>query len=244
MGERVVADLVAVAHQLTDNVGMPRDLTADDEERCADVRGAQHGGDLRCPARVGPVVERQRHAPPGRRLARDELAADRSQDRPQSRERRRSVDVVRLGARTDRVRRETFEEDERGDDQQAEAEQSPVGGWAPDAAPVRRAQGFFPCPSALPGTVATVVVVAVVVVVVVRFACPGATADFPRSVVDVCPGATPERPRVVVVFVCPGATADFPCAAADLVFVVAGAATGAGSAGTRSAGVGATGLGT
>jgi hypothetical protein len=74
--------------------------------------------------------------------------------------------------------------------------------WAPDAATVRRAQGFFPCPSALPGTVATVVVAVVVVVVVVRIVCPGATADFPRAgEVDVCPGAAPERPGDVVVFV-------------------------------------------
>jgi len=163
------------------------------------------------------------------------------------------VDVVRLGARTDRVRRETLEEDERGDDQQAEAEQPPVGGWAPDAAPARRAQGFFPCPSALPGTVATVVV-AVVVVVVVCFTWPGATA----AVVDTWPGAAPERPGavvvnvVVVVFVCPGATPDLPGAVelVDVLAAVAAAAAaaaapaGTGSAGTRSAGVGATGLGT
>jgi len=119
-----------------------------------------------------------------------------------------------------------------GDDQQAEAEQSPVSGWTPEAAPVERAQGFFPCPSALPGTVATVVVavVVVVVVVVVCFTCPGATVDFPRTrVVDVCPGATPERPGdVVVVFVCPGARADLPWATEGVV-LVAGAGTGAGS---------------
>jgi hypothetical protein len=51
---------------------------------------------------------------------------------------------VRLGACTDRVRREAFEEDERGDDEQAEAEQPPVGGGTPHAAPAERAQGFFP----------------------------------------------------------------------------------------------------
>jgi hypothetical protein len=54
------------------------------------------------------------------------------------------VRVVRLGARTDRVRCEAFEEDERGDDEQAEAEQPPVSGWTPDAAPAERAQGFVP----------------------------------------------------------------------------------------------------
>jgi hypothetical protein len=54
------------------------------------------------------------------------------------------MDVVRLGARADRVRREPLEEDQRGDDQQAEAEQPPVRGRAPDAAPAKRAQGFFP----------------------------------------------------------------------------------------------------
>jgi hypothetical protein len=52
--------------------------------------------------------------------------------------------------------------------------------WAPEAAPAERAQGFFPCPSALPGTVATVVVAAAVVVVV-RLACPGAVPDLPRA---------------------------------------------------------------
>jgi hypothetical protein len=92
------------------------------------------------------------------------------------------VGVVRLGARADRVRREALEEDQGGDDEQAEAEQPPVRRWAPDAAPAGRAQGFFPCPSFLPGTV---VVVAVVVVVVVCLTWPGATADLPRVVVIV-----------------------------------------------------------
>jgi hypothetical protein len=156
--------------------------------------------------------------------------------------------VVRLGARTDRVRREALEEDERGDDEQAEAEQPPVSRWAPDAAPAERAQGFFPCPSDLPGTVATVVVA---VVVVVRFTRPGATVDLPGDVVVfVWPGATPERPGeivvVVVAFVRPGATADLPWVTEGVpllvVAVVAGA--GAGSAGTRSAGAGAAGWGT
>jgi hypothetical protein len=108
------------------------------------MRCAQHRRDLRCPARVGPVVERQRYAASGRRLAGDELLADRGQDRPLSGERSGAVYVVRLAARTDRVRREALEEDERGDDQQAEAEQPPVSGWAPEAAPAERAQGFFP----------------------------------------------------------------------------------------------------
>jgi hypothetical protein len=42
------------------------------------------------------------------------------------------------------VRRKTLEDDERGDDQQAEAEQPPVRGRAPDATPAGRPQGFFP----------------------------------------------------------------------------------------------------
>jgi hypothetical protein len=96
------------------------------------------------------------------------------------------VDVVRLGARADRVRREALEEDQGGDDEQAEAEQSPMRRWAPDAAaPAGRAQGFFPCPSFLPGTVVVVAVVVVVVVVVVCLTWPGATADLPRVVVIV-----------------------------------------------------------
>jgi hypothetical protein len=82
-----------------------------------------------------------------------------------------------LGAGADRVRREALEEDECGDDEQTEAEQPPVGRRAPDAAPAQRAQGFFPCPSFLPGTV--VVVAVVVVVVVDRLAWPGAVTDFP-----------------------------------------------------------------
>jgi hypothetical protein len=95
------------------------------------------------------------------------------------------VGVVRLGARADRVRREALEEDQGGDDEQAEAEQSPVRRWAPDAAaPGGRAQGFFPCPSFLPGTVVVVAVV-VVVVVVVCLTWPGAAADLPRVVVTV-----------------------------------------------------------
>lgn len=163
------------------------------------------------------------------------------------------MDVVRLGARADRVRREALEEDESGDDEQAEAEQTPVRGWTPDAAPAGRAQGFFPCPSFLPGTV---VVVAVVVVVVVCLTWPGAAADLPRvvvvvvvTVVFVCPGATPERPgsNAVVVFtvtvlVWPGATFDLPCVPEGVVAVADGG-TGAGRAGTRSAGVGATAFG-
>jgi hypothetical protein len=92
------------------------------------------------------------------------------------------VDVVRLGARANRVRREALEEDQRGDDEEAEAQEPPVRRGAPDAAPGRRAQGFFPCPSFLPGTV---VVVAVVVVVVVCLTWPGAAADLPRVVVVV-----------------------------------------------------------
>ena len=93
--------------------------------------------------------------------------------------------VVRLGAGADRVRPKALEEDERGDDQQAEAEKSPVGRRAPKAATADRAQGFFPWPDPLPGTVmmpgtvATVVVAAVVVVA--RFTCPGALADLPRT---------------------------------------------------------------
>ena len=86
------------------------------------------------------------------------------------------MDVVRLRACADRVRCEALEEDQRGDDEQAEAEQPPVGRWAPDAAPAERAQGFFACPSFLPGTV-------VVVGVVVVFVCPRASADLPRLVV-------------------------------------------------------------
>jgi hypothetical protein len=92
------------------------------------------------------------------------------------------VDVVRLRARADRVRREALEEDQRGDDEEAEAQQPPMCWWAPDAAPAGRAQGFFPCPSFLPGTV---VVVAVVVVVVVCLTWPGAAVDLPRMVVTV-----------------------------------------------------------
>jgi hypothetical protein len=123
---------------------MPSHFAADHEERRSDVCRAQHRRDLRCPTRVRPVVERQRDAPSGRRLPRDKLAAGRSEDRSKSGERSRSVRVVRLGARTDRVRREALEDDQGGDDQQAEAEQPPVRGRAPDVTPAGRAQGFFP----------------------------------------------------------------------------------------------------
>ncbi|MDX6425894.1 MAG: hypothetical protein QOD52_1299, partial [Gaiellaceae bacterium] len=95
------------------------------------------------------------------------------------------------------------------------------------------------------------VVVVVVEVVVVRFVCPRAVAAFPWTgvvAVFVRPRAAPERPGEVVVLVvlmCPGATADLPCAAGGVVFVAAPAvvSTGAGSAGTRSSGVGAAGCG-
>ncbi len=80
------------------------------------------------------------------------------------------MDVVRLGARADRVGREAFEEDQCRDDEQAEAEQPPVRRWTPDAAAAECAQGFFACPSFLPGTV--VVVAVVVVVVVFVLVCP------------------------------------------------------------------------
>ncbi len=127
---------------------------------------------------------------------RDEFAADGSQDRSQPGEWRRTVCVVRLGARTDRVRREALEDDERGNDKQTKAEQPPVRRRAPDAPPAERAQGF--CPIFLPGTV----VVVAAVVVCVCLTCPGAATDFPRVVeVDVWPGATPERPGDVVVSV-------------------------------------------
>jgi hypothetical protein len=165
---------------------------------------------------------------------------------------------VRLGARADRVRREAFEEDQRGDDQQAEAEQPPVGRRAPNAATAERAQGFFLWPDPWPGTVTTpgtvaTVVVGVVVVVVARFPCPGALADLPRTgVVRWWPGAAPERPGDVVVLVVvfvvwPGAIADLPgvlTERAGVLVAPAPDATGAGSAGTRSAGAGAAGFGT
>lgn len=154
---------------------------------------------------------------------------------------------MRLGARSDRVRRESLEEDERREDEQAEREQPPVRGRAPEPVSVERAQGFFPRPRPLPGTVATVVVVGAVVVV--RLSCPGAALDLPGEVA-VWPGADPERPGVVVVVVVvvvlrPGAVADLPRAVdpGEPVPAVRSAA-GAGSAGTRSAGAGATGCGT
>jgi hypothetical protein len=170
----VVAELVAVLHELTDHVWVSRDLAADDEKGRGNVLCAQHGGDLGRPARVGAVVEGQRDASPRRRLARDEPVADGSQDRPQSGERRGAVRVVRLRARPDRVRREPFEEDQRRDDNQAEAEQPPVGRRAPDPPPAERAQGFFLWPG-------RVVVVAAVVVVECR-TCPGAVTDLPGEV--------------------------------------------------------------
>ena len=82
--EGVVAELVTVLDELANEAGLPRDLAADDEERGGDVRCTQHRRDLRRPARVGPVVERQRDASPGRRLLGDELAPDGCQDRPGS----------------------------------------------------------------------------------------------------------------------------------------------------------------
>lgn len=142
------------------------------------MRGAQYLCDLRCPAWIRPIVERQRDPPSRGRLPRDELAADGREDRPRACEWCGALRVVRLAACTDRVRREAFEQDQRGDDEQAEAEQSPVGGWPPEAAAATRAQGFFPRPSPWPGAV-----VVAAVVVVARFACPGAVVDLPGEVV-------------------------------------------------------------
>jgi hypothetical protein len=53
----VVTDLVAVAHQQADEVGVPRGLAADDEERRWDVLAAQDRCYLRCPGGIRPVVE-------------------------------------------------------------------------------------------------------------------------------------------------------------------------------------------
>ena len=176
--ERVVSELVAVADEVSDDLRMPRDLAADDEERGRHVPAVQKRCDLRCPAWVGAVVERQCDAPSRRRLAGDEVAVDGCEDRSAAGERRRAVGVVGLGARADRVRDDALEEDQRREDEQAEAEQPPVGRRAPQARAATCPQGFLPSTWLLPGVVGTVVVVTVVVL-------PGADPDRPGVVVTV-----------------------------------------------------------
>ncbi len=167
MCERVVAELVPVADELLNDLRVTRDLAAEDEERRGNVRLAQDIGDLRRPTRIRSVVEAERDAPPGRRLARDEAPADGGEDRPATRQRCGAVRVVRLGARTDRVGDDPFEEDQGRENQQAEAEQAPVGRRPPEPGAPPRAQGFLPDRWLLP--CAGVVVVVVVVVVAVVF---------------------------------------------------------------------------
>ena len=88
--------------------------------------------------------------------------------------------VVRLAARADRVGRESLEEDQYRENEQAEPEQPPVGRRAPEPMPAGRPQGFFPRRTRLPGTVVIVVVVGAVVVT--RLTCPGVAPDLPGEV--------------------------------------------------------------
>ena len=85
--ERVVAELEALPVQAAHEVRMPDDLAADDEEGGGHVQAAQLGGDPRRPARIWPVVERERDAPPGRHVPGLEAARAPGEDGSIARER-------------------------------------------------------------------------------------------------------------------------------------------------------------
>ena len=130
--EGVVTDLVAVAHEQADEVGVARGLAADDEEGGWDVLAAQDRCDLRCPDGVRPVVKSESDPTARRRLAGDQETIARGQDRPAGDERRRRAErLVRLPTRADGVSSEALEQDRDEDDQQTEGEQSPVRGCPP-----------------------------------------------------------------------------------------------------------------
>ncbi len=130
MGEGVVAELVAVAREHADEVWMAGGLTADDEERGRHALTAQHGGDFRRPARIGPVVEGEGDATAGWRLRGDEMLPASGQHRPSARKRRRPAELLEgRPAHPDRVRGDALEQDRDGGDDEAEGEQAPVRRW-------------------------------------------------------------------------------------------------------------------
>ena len=132
--ERVVPELVPSPDEPPHDVRIARRLAPDLEERRWRVRGAQDGGDLRRPAGVRAVVERQRYAAAGGALDRGKAVSPGREDRPGARERSRCARlIVRLAGRADGVRRDPLEGQHHQDNEQAEREQAPVPGWAPDS---------------------------------------------------------------------------------------------------------------
>ena len=127
MREGVIAELVPVADEQADEIGMAGRFAADDEERRRDVIAAQDRCDPRRPTRIGAVIEGQRDPATRGRLRRDEMRAARHEDRPAVHEWRRTAErLTRLGTRADGVGGDSFEQNRDDGDDEAEAEQAPV----------------------------------------------------------------------------------------------------------------------
>src|SRR5215218_1431861 len=130
MRERVIAELEAVSFEPADDLRVPHDLAADDEERPRDLQAPERRGDARRPARVGPVVEGERDLLSGRLTTRRQPAAVPEQDRTRRLERTR-CGAHGCRAAACRPRREALGGEQDDDRREQERDQRPPRGGTP-----------------------------------------------------------------------------------------------------------------